>query len=987
MGISVAPGHSHGERLRRQVIVSSLIAILFMSGNILAASGSIEGYVKDSGTSENLFGANVIVMGTSVGAATDPDGKFVIQNVPEGSYEIRASYIGYESLILKAVVKAGVKTEVNFELELVGIEGGEIQITAQASGQKQAINQQLSSDHIINVVSANKIQELPDANAAESIGRIAGVSVLRDGGEGNSVVIRGLQPKFNKILIDGVEMSSSDPNDRGTDLSSISSSMLAGIEVSKTMTADMEADALGGTVNFSLREAKSSGRGFPLFDLLVQGGYNDLSNVYNKYNNYKYVISAEDRYYDERLGVLAQINIERKNLTSNELGATYTHAGESYTDYYTTGLGLSYIPRDRQRYNAVFVVDYKLPDGKIKFSNFLSSGSTKRTSRYEYFSVEDNTRTFELSNATDNSKSVTNSLELDQRIPFFDMHAKVSQTYAEVDNPFDWAVNFYQNGAGINEFTNAVNVNPENIPKAANNDFDEVYMNGISSSKSFSKEQAYSASLDFTRKMNFSNNLSAELKFGGMYRYQTKYFDYTLYNGGGLQFGDADYVNELIIDHFDLPVANHQISLPYFEDPNFSYGEFLDGKYEMVGPLDYGKLLEVVKLMDTHFDEIQEEAPSIYARNNYASESADFSGHENKSAFYVMSVIKVGSQLTLIPGVRYQNLSTTYTGVQGVQNRLSYYDYPHYNSTVTNSYGYWLPNFSLKYKPFAWFDVRASYTKTLAYPDFISIIPRIDFDGNYSVVSYNNTDLVPQRSTNYDLYFSFYSNSIGLFTIGGFLKQVDDLIYAKSFYVTGDDMLQYYPPEFLTDDISANGVYEIDTYINNPRQVDDYGIEMDWQTHFWYLPKAFSGLVLGVNYTHIFSEAEYPITLKKTVNRKSVYVDTTFTARLIEQPDDMVNLSLGYDYKDFSIRVSMLYHTDIFTGADFWPQLRSNTESYRRWDLAVKQVLPWYGVQVFANINNINGAKDISVIQGGANVPTSEQQYGLTATMGLRWSF
>ena len=70
-------------------------------------------------------------------------------------------------------------------------------------------------------------------------------------------------------------------------------------------------------------------------------------------------------------------------------------------------------------------------------------------------------------------------------------------------------------------------------------------------------------------------------------------------------------------------------------------------------------------------------------------------------------------------------------------------------------------------------------------------------------------------------------------------------------------------------------------------------------------------------------------------------------------------MSLGFDYKGFSIRVSMLYHTDIFTGVNFWPQLRSHTSAYRRWDLAAKQELPWYGIEVFGNLNNMNSAKDI----------------------------
>ncbi len=115
-------------------------------------------------------------------------------------------------------------------------------------------------------------------------------------------------------------------------------------------------------------------------------------------------------------------------------------------------------------------------------------------------------------------------------------------------------------------------------------------------------------------------------------------------------------------------------------------------------------------------------------------------------------------------------------------------------------------------------------------------------------------------------------------------------------------------------------------------------------------------------------------------------VDTNFVDRLIDQPDDIVNLSLGFDYSDFSIRVALLYQSNIFTGPNFWPQLRSYTPPYRRWDVAAKQGLPWFGLELFAELNNINSANDISIIQGGG-VPIAEQDYGMTADLGLRWRF
>ncbi len=427
--------------------------------------------------------------------------------------------------------------KIDFKLDAVAIQGKEVIVTAQVAGQNSAVNQQLSSNQIVNVVSAAKIQELPDQNAAESVGRLPGVSLIRNGGEATEVVIRGLQPKYNMIMMDGIQMSSSDPNDRSTDLSSISSNMLEGIQVSKSVTPDMDASVMGGTVNFELREAQVKEQGVPQFGLVLQGGRNNLADAPDRYNNYKYVGSVEDRMLDDRLGVFAQVDIDRENLTSNELGAGYTHAGgNSQTLYYTTGLNLYDIPRDIQRANGAFVMDYKLPEGKIKFSNFLSSSTSTTQTREEDFDITDNQQLYGLTSTVAKSHSITNGLDFQQQLPIFQMDAKVSNTYSDTKDPNDWSINFLQQSAGLGQFNNTANVNPQDVPKAANNDLSRTIINLISTSNSFSKERASTGSLDLKTNVNLSGEVSAEIKFGGMYRYLTRMYDYELYNGGGLRY-------------------------------------------------------------------------------------------------------------------------------------------------------------------------------------------------------------------------------------------------------------------------------------------------------------------------------------------------------------------------------------------------------------------------------------------------------------------
>jgi hypothetical protein len=119
-------------------------------------------------------------------------------------------------------------------------------------------------------------------------------------------------------------------------------------------------------------------------------------------------------------------------------------------------------------------------------------------------------------------------------------------------------------------------------------------------------------------------------------------------------------------------------------------------------------------------------------------------------------------------------------------------------------------------------------------------------------------------------------------------------------------------------------------------------------------------------------------------------VDTTYTDRLLDQPNEIINLSLGYDYKGFSGRLSMLYNDDVFSSTNFWKELRQTTDSYRRWDLSMKQELPVDGLELFLNASNLTETSDVNRFRGqtenGDNLAT-EQYYGRTIDFGFRYAF
>jgi len=972
------------------VTVLLLAAPLLMAAAPSPANVNIEGTVKDAQTGDPLPGANVALAGTSLGASADIYGKYTVRNVPPGAYTIRVTYVGYKPVSLPLQVGEGVTVKQDFKLVAVAIEGETVVVTAQASGQNAAINQQISSNAVTNVVSAARIQELPDANAAESVGRLPGVSVLRSGGEGTQIVIRGLQPKYNTVSVDGVRLTATNPNDRSVDLSMISPLSLEGIEVTKTVTPDQDADALGGSVNFTMREAKGEQPGLG-YNLLVQGGYNGLSNAYLKYNNYRYVGSVDGRFLEERLGFFAQADIERRNLSSNEFGGAFDHLGDSHAEYITNGLNLNNVARDRQRANGTLVLDYRLPEGKISLSNFFSTGSTDIQNRGQFFNIASNLQNYTLAYSNSTLNLITNALALEHDLSIFHATVRLSHAYSETKNPDDWTVGFQQAPAGLSQFINKPNVYPQDIPKAAVIDPTQTYLGSIVSSSSYSRERALTASLDLETNVNVSDNVTSVVKFGGKYRYMTRSYTHDQYTGQGFGLTSAKFVDSLIAMHFpSTQQYANTTSIPVgpFLDPGYSYGEFLNGDYTMSLPLSYGMLADMAHFVRNN-PLILSTQNLTYFHDQFNSSSYDYDGHEGQGAVYLMATLKIGTDITIIPGVRYQDLRRTYTAPRGIQSTSSALGgaYYHYDTTLTVDNGYWLPDVLLRYKPLPWFDVRLSYSNSISYPDYNAVIPRIDVPIGNSI-SWNNYSLTPTRATNYDAYVSFYDNSIGLLTAGGFLKRISDLIYPWNFYVSDSNAAPYYPP--YLNATAVTGTYNVTTYVNDQFRINDWGIELDWQTHFWYFPKPFDGLVLNVNYTHIFSKAQYPYTDVRKIGGfrgTIVYVDTSFTARLLAQPDNIVNLSLGYDYEGFSIRVSMLYQDDIFTGLNYWDQLRTSTSAYTRWDLSVKQNLPWPGLQIYGDVNNLNAASDISLINVPNVIPQSQQSYGLTADLGIRWHF
>ncbi|MEW6508555.1 MAG: TonB-dependent receptor [Bacteroidota bacterium] len=961
--------------LQKHSIKILVIILLVSACSILNAqsNSSLKGVVVDAVTGEALPGANVIIVGTALGCAADLYGNYYIKNLPPGDMTVRVSYVGYKTIEQSVRTFENKTTEINFSLEFESIVGEVIVITAQAKGQTEAINQQLSANAIVNIVSSARIQEIPDANAAESVGRLPGVSILRSGGEGNKVVIRGLAPKYNNIQVAGIKMASTETRDRSVDLSMISPYMLEGIEVIKAITPDMDADAIGGTVNFKLKEAP---KGFK-HDFILQGGYNDLKN---KYNDYKIVGSGSSRFFDNQLGVFGQIDIEQRNRSSNVMSSGYRLNSpelDKVNPVYINSLGLSDVSRIKKRYGGTVVLDYELPTGSIILNNFFSLSNTDAQSRNESYEIEPNTHTYSTSYSERELNVMVSSLNYTQDFPFFKVEAEISHSYSTQRSP-DYVSFTFQEARAMKNVN--LKTSPYNLPKYAIDSIPNTFLTDVFRSNELSQDRELVGSLNLSGNFSLLEKLSAVLKIGGKFSYKDRNYDYEA-KGGFFNFGSGQDARDAILNAFPWmkkTVPSGSINMPYslFIDYNHKSGTFLKGKYSLGPSANIGLMRGVIEVLEGLGGKSE-----AYRYYDFSSNTNDYSGNEYYNAGFTMADFQFSNFLKVIAGARYEEVKRVYTAVGGNSSEgLPQVRYMHLDTTTTVKHSNWLPMVHVKFKPLDWFDVRFAYTNTLSRPDFTTITPRYNI--GTEAVTWNNYKLKPAHSENLDLYFSFHANALGLFTIGGFKKYIRDMIFASFGKVLLDPSTIGMPPE-----VKGRTLY---TFLNNEHPVKLWGIELSWQTNFWYLPGFLKGLVLDVNYTHINSEAKYPRTIIKSsfVPRPpwilQTEIDTFYTARMVTQPNDIVNISLGYDYKGFSIRGSILYQSNIFIATNFWPELRENTDDFLRWDLSVKQELPWDGFQLFVNVTNISGAMDRD-INAGNKFPSSEQYYGTGVDVGIRY--
>ena len=944
-------------------LILLLLAIVIIPTPASAQSrGIVKGRLTDAANGDPLMFANVVLKGTSTGTVTDDDGNYLLPNLRPGSYTLLFSYLSYHDIEQEIEVVEGETQIINGQMEMASIMGEEVVITGMMRGQTAAINQQVQSNTIVNVVSKEKISELPDANAAEAIARLPGISLQRDAGEGTKVVIRGLAPKFNSITINGERIPSTDAIDRSVDLSMISPDMLEGMEVFKALRPDMDGDAIGGTVNFIAKDADPGFHGSALF----QTGYNAHAK---EFGQYKAMGSLGNRFFGDKLGILVTGNFQRANRSSHLLDAGYIYKGEQDGNAIIGVASVNLADRQeiRTRGGVSATLDYKLPKGEIFWTSAFNKTDRDEVRRRKRYDVDANNVHLDLRDQDINTNLFTTNLSGKHFIQSLEIHWRGSLSQTLQNTPFYQYSRFRELAA----FTPDLNElkGPETIPQYAKNNLDETFFkdNYLESGKS--TDRNYTAQIDLTQPYGIGGWLKGFIKAGAKMRHKNRDVDRDIWWTSYFNINDLSAAEP---DEWDR-TEQGKLAVSNFIDPNIDIDPWLGGRYDFGPGLDLEKLLAWGR--DWRDYTFSSTGLALYVQDPRALLEI-YTAKEDIYAGYIMTEINIGKYIMILPGVRYEQTKNNYQSTYG--NPFDNEDGGGNinvggltDTTGGQDYKEFLPMIHFRVKPLDWFDVRLAYTKTLSRPDYYNLVPFREV--GQGTIRQGNPSLLYTTAYNYDAFTSFY-NKLGMFTIGLFYKQIENIDYIKTARIQeAGDFYGYY----LTEPVNSIGTSIVK------------GIEIELQTNFRYLPRPFDGIVLYANYSRMLSQTEFPYSYingyEPTPPFRPRVVDTVRLERMPGQVDYVGNISLGYEKGGFSGRVSLIIQGPSLQTIGTRAELDGYNGSFARWDLILRQKIG-KRFSVYFNLNNFTNYSESSYL-GSTRYPTREELYGWTGDLGVRYVF
>ncbi len=793
----------------------SFLFVLLLSVRVLAQEGGlVSGTVKDA-TGMTLPGAVLKLDRFNRYTVSDNDGYFEFLNVPAGSYRVEVEYLGYEPAVLEATVTAGGNAVVDFVMQEGAQEIGAVVVMGdQARGQAKALNQQKTNVNVSNVISADQIGRFPDSNIGDALKRVPGIAMQNDQGEARNIVVRGLASELNSVTLNGNRIPSAEGDNRKVQMDVIPSDMIQTIEVNKTLTPDMDADAIGGSVDLVTRAAAGGQR----ISLTLLGGYNPIRTGATGSGSFVY----GNRFFNDRLGVVLSASYMNKDYGSDNIEAVWAQDDEG--NVYVEEMDIRKYDVQRIRRSATLNIDWKIDSRNTIAADLMYNWRDDREARYrtQFKDIEpvydgsaitgyEGTVVRETKGGIDDRRNRTRRLE-DQRVqsyvlsgthllsPKVDMDWSLSYAKASEDRPHERYIEYVQEGLSMNEDLADTRLPYINAPGQNYSDF---VFDKLTEQHDYTQEEEYAAKVNLRMPLSVVREQKGRLRVGLSARWKNKRRSNDFYEY--VPTGSMPVLSDMEHVVYDRPLVQGDRYVP---------GMFVSSGY--IGNVD----LYNPSLFTPEAD------PSEYMAGNYDAGERILAG-------YLRWDQNITNDLMFIAGVRVENTDLDYRGNYILDEDYDNADERHNRNNYTNV----LPGLTLKYDLNDRTVLRAAFTTALARPNYYALVPYVDIQREKREITAGNPNLKATYSYNFDLLGEYYSKSVGIVSGGLFYKRLDNFIFN---YLDIDYTAEKFAADFpgFTNPIGEGEVWE---YLRpmNGRSVDMFGFEVALQRKLDFLPGRF----------------------------------------------------------------------------------------------------------------------------------------------------
>ena len=836
----------------KQVVCFAIFATSLAAGTASAQTGksTLTGAVTD-GQGGALQGAQITVDPGNASAVSDAQGQFTFTALSAGEYSVSVKYSGFEAVSRKVTLSAGQAARVDLTLKVASAVEKVDVFAGRAGGEVEAINRTFTADNIINVLPADVITSLPNANVADAIGRLPSVTLERDEGEGKYIQVRGTEPRLTNTTVDGVNIASAETV-RQVKLDIIPADLVESVQINKTLQANMPGDGIGGSVDLRTKSAGDR----PTIYLDSTGGY---TPIIGGRPAYQFDGTLGKRFMGGKLGILG--------------GGSYDWNGRGINDV-EPGPALfgGYDEREYQYYRSrvgfAGTVDYRFNDASSIYLKGLYSLFHNYGNRWDY-----NLSTG-LVSATqgDGSGSVTfgaeirrpvqdlGSLQLGGReilsrsLLAWDVESSIGRTR---DKGYSDASFVPGSTSNLNNIPFALDTSNPLIPKLTPTNGVNLYDPKQFFYTGQRIQNAYSPEVDLGFGASDATSYTlgghaATIEFGGRFRNEHKFQN----------LDTRYYVPTATAGSASLNMTNFlgDLTDPNYYGNNYTFGPTVS--YDKVNAFASQTILNAAKTVTgNNFDQV-----------------------EKVGAGYLMHTVNV-SKFRIVTGLRFESTNENITGYVAASAGAT----PK-ASTSTGSYLDVLPSASVRYAITPSTGLRLVYGRGLSRPQFSDLVPfaSIQPGGVRTTSSIGNPNLKAEHANNVDLLYEQNLNPVGLIQAGVFYKNLSDPIVPISSSIGSGSSLV-----IQTKPINAGSAYV-------------YGFEIAFQQHFTYLPGLLNGFGLSANYGYTNSQVTWPTQV--TLPDGSKNIDRTDKPALLRQAPNTWNISPTYDKKGFSVRLGLSYN-------------------------------------------------------------------------------